>query len=165
MQVEDPAKQVLHTNSGSATGQFVFTTKLAGEYKACFTQQAYQDAIATRIKLDWKTGVETNDWDSIAKKEHLDAVSLELRKMEESMRAVYDEMLLLQDKELAMREMSGEHCRLTAECNLCLCTLPRSKPAHFIQMHACIHERICAGSPACMPGEPTCSSIIQRAER
>ncbi|KAG1671828.1 hypothetical protein FOA52_000205 [Chlamydomonas sp. UWO 241] len=108
VRVEDPNRQVMHHSSNNANGQFVFTTKVAGEYKACFTVQLYQQAIQTKIKIDWKTGVDATNWDAVAKKEHLDAVSLELRKLEESMRAVYDEMLLLQSKESKMRDLSED---------------------------------------------------------
>lgn len=36
-QVEDPHLAVLHEVQQKAEGQFAFTTKVAGEYKACFT--------------------------------------------------------------------------------------------------------------------------------
>lgn len=47
------------------------------------------------------------DWNAIAKKEHLDALTIELRKLEDSIREVYSEMLLLQQRESEMREISG----------------------------------------------------------
>lgn len=37
VQVEDPHSAVLHESHGKTDGQFAFTTKSAGEYKACFT--------------------------------------------------------------------------------------------------------------------------------
>lgn len=45
-------------------------------------QAAYQ----TKLKLDWKTGVAATDWGAIAKKEHLDALTVELRKLEDNIR-------------------------------------------------------------------------------
>lgn len=35
-QVEDPHGTILHESTGKAEGQFAFTSKQAGEYKACF---------------------------------------------------------------------------------------------------------------------------------
>lgn len=61
-----------------------------------------------RVKLDWKTGVAATDWNSIAKKEHLDTLTVELRRLEDTIREVYSEMLLLQQREQEMRDISGE---------------------------------------------------------
>ena len=66
-----------------------------------------QTAYQTKLKLDWKTGVAATDWNSIAKKEHLDALTVELRKLEDNIREVYSEMLLLQQREQEMRDISG----------------------------------------------------------
>lgn len=38
-------------------------------------------AQSTKIGLDWRTGVAATDWDTIAKKEHLDQLSVEMRKV------------------------------------------------------------------------------------
>lgn len=48
------------------------------------------------------------DWDNIAKKEHLDALSVEMRKLEGSIREIYAEMLQLQQREQEMRDLNGE---------------------------------------------------------
>jgi hypothetical protein len=44
-------------------------------------QTDHTTALSTRISLDWRTGVAATDWDTIAKKEHLDALSVEMRKV------------------------------------------------------------------------------------
>ena len=62
----------------------------------------------TKLKLDWRTGVAATDWAAIAKKEHLDALTVELRKLEDNIREVYSEMLQLQQREQEMRNISGE---------------------------------------------------------
>jgi hypothetical protein len=58
--------------------------------------------------VDWRTGVAATDWDNIAKKEHLDALSVEMRKLEGSIREIYAEMLQLQQREQEMRDLNGE---------------------------------------------------------
>ncbi len=127
MQVDAPNNEEIYSKSGVSEGQFVFTTKTAGEYRACFTvpgaarsgarplgsralchapasvsgrinavecrhcalrRTDLQTAYHTKIKLDWRTGVAATDWNSIAKKEHLDALSVELRKLEDNIRCV-----------------------------------------------------------------------------
>jgi hypothetical protein len=57
--------------------------------------------------VDWRTGVAATDWDNIAKKEHLDALSVEMRKLEGSIREIYAEMLQLQQREQEMRDLNG----------------------------------------------------------
>ncbi len=82
----------------------------------------------TKIKLDWKTGVAATDWNSIAKKEHLDSLTVELRRLEDSIREVYSEMLLLQQREQEMRNISGGMCarpHLCAKSFICSLSLQR----------------------------------------
>eukprot|EP00967_Tisochrysis_lutea_P063770 scaffold82378_cov18-Tisochrysis_lutea.AAC.1 len=64
-------------------------------------------AQATKLRVDWKTGVAATDWSAVAKKEHLDQLSVELRKLEDSIREVYTDMLMLQQREQEMRDISG----------------------------------------------------------
>ena len=81
LQVTDPGHSVLHSSKAQPKGQFAFTSKIAGEYKACFTTADHTTALSTKISLDWRTGVAATDWDTIAKKEHLDQLSVEMRKV------------------------------------------------------------------------------------
>lgn len=67
-----------------------------------------QTAFHTKLKLDWKTGVAAADWDSIAKKEHLDSLTVEMRKLEGTIREVYNEMIQLQQREQELRDLNGE---------------------------------------------------------
>ncbi|GBF95257.1 hypothetical protein Rsub_08288 [Raphidocelis subcapitata] len=97
--VTDHSHQVLHQSKAQSSGQFAFTSKSAGEYKACFTTADHPTALSTKISLDWRTGVAATDWDTIAKKEHLDALSVEMRKVEGAIREIYAEMLQLQQRE------------------------------------------------------------------
>lgn len=108
VRVEDPAGLTLHEARGQAKGQFAFTSKTAGEYKACFTVQDIETAFRTKLRLEWKTGVAATDWESIAKKEHLDELSVEMRKLEGSIREIYAEMLQLQQREQEMRDLNEE---------------------------------------------------------
>ena len=98
-QVSDHNNAAIFTATGQEKGQFAFTSKAAGEYKACFTAPDAAAAAATKVALDWRTGVAATDWDAIAKKEHLDALSVEMRKVEGAVREIYAEMLQLQQRE------------------------------------------------------------------
>ncbi len=87
----------------------------------------------TRIKLDWKTGVAATDWNAVAKKEHLDQLTVELRKLEDNIREVYMEMLQLQNREQEMRDISGEPPGLPHAC--CRFSAPRC--AHVASLTRC----------------------------
>lgn len=67
-----------------------------------------QTALQTRLTIDWRAGVAATDWDTIAKKEHLDQLSVEMRKVEGQIREIYAEMLQLQQREQEMRDLNGE---------------------------------------------------------
>lgn len=64
-------------------------------------------AEVTKLRLDWKTGVAATDWSAVAKKEHLDELTMQLRRLEDGIREVYSDMLLLQQREQEMRDVSG----------------------------------------------------------
>ncbi|KAG2484932.1 hypothetical protein HYH03_016318 [Edaphochlamys debaryana] len=127
VKVEDPHGAVLHESNGKSDGQFAFTAKTAGEYKACFSVADIQTAYQTKLKVDWRTGVAATDWNAIAKKEHLDALTVELRKLEDNIREVYSEMLQLQQREQEMRNISEEtNTRVAwfsiASLGVCVCS-------------------------------------------
>jgi p24 family protein delta-1 len=68
-----------------------------------------QTALNTKIRLDWKTGVAATNWGEIAKKENLDAMAVELRKLEDTVKEIHDEMLFLRKREEEMRNLNGVH--------------------------------------------------------
>lgn len=58
-------------------GQFAFTTGESGTYFACLSmhhdQTHYTFNSSAIVSLDWKMGIRTKDWDSVAKKEKIEA--------------------------------------------------------------------------------------------
>ena len=61
----------------------------------------------TKIKLDWKTGIEATNWDDVAKKENLDLMATELRKLEDTVKEIHNEMKYLRKREEQMRNLNG----------------------------------------------------------
>jgi p24 family protein delta-1 len=107
VRVEDPSGRLLHEKKDeSSAGQYGFTTKAAGEYKACFSVADATTAQFTRIRIDWKVGVAATDWDALAKKENLNAMSAELRRLEETVREIHEEMIQLRRREEEMRDLN-----------------------------------------------------------
>ncbi|KAF8411789.1 hypothetical protein HHK36_004348 [Tetracentron sinense] len=88
-------------------GMFAFTTTEAGNYMACFWVDVYhQGATAASVNLDWKIGIAARDWESVAKKEKIEGVELELRKLEGLVEAIHENLLYLKGREADMREVS-----------------------------------------------------------
>lgn len=117
MQVQDPKGKVLYTKSGQEEAQFAFTASLAGDYRACFTVQDMETALATTIRLDWKTGVAATNWDDIAKKENLDLMATELRKLEQVVKEIHEEMLYFRSREEQMRNLNGVLSATPNDCS------------------------------------------------
>lgn len=53
-------------------------------------------------------GVAATDWDDIAKKEHLDELHTELKKLEVTVREVDQHMVALRKREEEMRDLNGK---------------------------------------------------------
>jgi hypothetical protein len=81
VRVEEPQGVVTSDLRARSQGQFAFTSKVSGEYKVCFVLHDAHLVSTTVVKLDWRMGVAATDWSSIAKKEHLDSMTVELRKV------------------------------------------------------------------------------------
>ncbi|VVB00031.1 unnamed protein product [Arabis nemorensis] len=104
VKVTSPYSNVLHHVENTTHGQFAFTTQESGTYLACFNAEGHSHGNKDiSINLDWKTGIATKDWDSIAKKEKIEGVELELKKLEGNVQAIHENLLNLRSREAEMR--------------------------------------------------------------
>ncbi|KAG0285472.1 vesicle coat component, partial [Dissophora globulifera] len=90
-----------------------FLTKHAGDVWACFTNvlaDGYQpDPRYTRtVDLDFDIGSETIDYVKLAEQEKLKPMEVELRKVEDMVKEVIENMMHLQDREETMRNTNGK---------------------------------------------------------
>jgi len=106
IKVTSPYGKQLHFQENVASGQFAFTSKESGNFMACFWLQNTSPNANVNLALDWKTGVGAKDWASIAKKDKLEGMELELRKLEEAVESIHHEMLYLRDREAEMRDLN-----------------------------------------------------------
>ncbi|XP_045816601.1 transmembrane emp24 domain-containing protein p24delta4-like [Trifolium pratense] len=104
--VTSPYGNELHHNQNVTQGQFAFTSTESGNYVACFSMDGTQQEGSASVSLDWKTGISAKDWDSVAKKEKIEGVELEVRKLEGIVDAIHQYLIYLKDKEATMREVS-----------------------------------------------------------
>ncbi|KAK8482913.1 hypothetical protein V6N11_019793 [Hibiscus sabdariffa] len=107
VKVTSPFGNTLHHQENATHGQFAFTTKEAGNYLACFSSDGhYEGAGELSVNIDWKTGIAAKDWESVARKEKIEGVELELRKLEGAVEAIHENLLYLKDREAELRTTS-----------------------------------------------------------
>ncbi|ESQ29678.1 hypothetical protein EUTSA_v10023686mg [Eutrema salsugineum] len=107
VKVTSPYGNVLHHSDNTTHGQFAFTTQESGTYLACF--EAVGNSHGNKdisMNIDWKTGIAAKDWDSIARKEKIEGVELELKKLEGAVEAIHENLLYLRNREADMRIVS-----------------------------------------------------------
>ncbi|XP_021727392.1 transmembrane emp24 domain-containing protein p24delta3-like [Chenopodium quinoa] len=107
VKVTSPYGNDLHSKKNVTHGQFAFTTHEAGNYLACFSVVGHNPkGSEVSVNLDWRTGVAAKDWESVARKEHIEGVELELRKLEAAVEAIHENLLYLKNREADMRIVS-----------------------------------------------------------
>lgn len=104
--VTSPYGDVLHHGDKVTQGQFAFTTVEAGIYLACFWVDTLEKGMVINLNLDWRIGIAAKDWDSLAKKEKVEGVALELVKLETAVQAIHENLLYLRSKEADMTDVS-----------------------------------------------------------
>ncbi|XAR49396.1 hypothetical protein NMG60_11032583 [Bertholletia excelsa] len=106
VKVTSPYGNNLHHQENVTYGQFAFTTKEAGNYLACFWVDGHHKGGDVSVNLEWKTGIAAKDWESVARKEKIEGVELELRKLEGAVQAIHENLIYLKSKEAEMRIVS-----------------------------------------------------------
>ncbi|ESQ35912.1 hypothetical protein EUTSA_v10008686mg [Eutrema salsugineum] len=107
VKVTSPYGNNLYHMENVTHGQFAFTTQESGNYMACFCADSKSHGNQNvSINVDWKTGIAAKDWDSIAKKEKIQGVELEIRKLEGAVEAIHENLLYLRDREAEMRTVN-----------------------------------------------------------
>ena len=89
--------------------------------------------------LDLKVGVDAEDYDAIASKEHLDPLELELRKLEDAAVAINKHMTYMRQREAAMRNTNGVFACISLSLSLSLSLCPHPPASRSLLS--------CAGSP------------------
>ncbi|KAL2467724.1 Transmembrane emp24 domain-containing protein p24delta3 [Forsythia ovata] len=107
VKVTSPYGNNLHHQENVTHGQFAFTTTESGNYLACFwTDNSHHGGASVSVGIDWKTGIAAKDWDSVARKEKIEGLELELQKLEGAVEAIHENLIYLKDREAEMREVS-----------------------------------------------------------
>lgn len=105
--VTSPYGNDLHHQDNVTHGQFAFTTQETGNYLACFSvDSSHPLANPLTLGIDWKTGIAAKDWDSVAKKEKIEGVELQLTRLEGLVQAIRENIDYIKNREGEMREVS-----------------------------------------------------------
>mmetsp|Transcript_14030 Transcript_14030/g.36063 ORF Transcript_14030/g.36063 Transcript_14030/m.36063 type:complete len:210 (+) Transcript_14030:280-909(+) len=100
--VEEPLVEKI----ASSRGRFSFTAQTTGEHEVCFTTNATSWSLRNlklRFDLDITIGEATLNYDEIAKKEHLSAIEVDIRKLQDDVRVLRRNILYMKSREAAMR--------------------------------------------------------------
>ncbi|CAN1143301.1 Transmembrane emp24 domain-containing protein p24delta3 [Linum perenne] len=104
VKVTSPYGNHLYQKESSIQGQFAFTTEEAGNYLACFWMDGpHHGRNNVSVNLDWKTGITAKEWETVAKKEKVEGVEQELKKLEGAVEAIHENLLYLKNRESEMR--------------------------------------------------------------
>ncbi|XP_073123226.1 transmembrane emp24 domain-containing protein p24delta4-like [Henckelia pumila] len=107
VKVTSPYGSELYHQEKVSNGQFAFTASETGSYMACFTVDGdHHGGKIVTVGIDWKTGIAAKDWDSVARKEKIEGLELELTKLEGIVQAIHENLNYLISREVAMREVS-----------------------------------------------------------
>ncbi|KAM7470373.1 hypothetical protein LguiA_008556 [Lonicera macranthoides] len=108
VKVTSPYGDTLHQRENATHGQFAFTTKEPGQYLACFSMMKSNNSGggSISVNVDWRTGIAAKDWDSVARKENLEGVELEIKKLFGAVDAIHENLLYLKSREAEMRTVS-----------------------------------------------------------
>ncbi|XP_071716615.1 transmembrane emp24 domain-containing protein p24delta3-like [Rutidosis leptorrhynchoides] len=106
VKVTSPYGNILHHKENMTHGQFAFTTTESGNYIACFWVDGNHPGSPLTVSLDWRIGIAAKDWESIAKKEKIEGVEFELRKLEGAVEAIHENLIYLKNREAEMRGVS-----------------------------------------------------------
>ncbi|CAO2828377.1 unnamed protein product [Amaranthus hypochondriacus] len=107
VKVTSPFGSNVHSKENATHGQFAFTTHETGNYLACFWVDGNNPKkVDVSVNLDWRTGIAAKDWESVAKKEKIEGIELELRKLEGAVEAIHENLLYLKNREAEMRIVS-----------------------------------------------------------
>ncbi|KAK9269932.1 hypothetical protein L1049_025505 [Liquidambar formosana] len=105
--VTSPYGNNIHHQENVTHGQFALTTTEGGNYLACFWVDGnHQGGAGITVSLDWRIGIGAKDWESVARKEKIEGVELELRRLEGAVQAIHENLIYLKNREAEMREVS-----------------------------------------------------------
>lgn len=134
--VSDSAGAVVYSKSVSSEGKFAHTASKPGEYRMCFhnSEGISQKTVALALSSGGR------DYKEMAKKDNLKPLEIELKRLEDAVTTIHQEMKFLQEREKQMRETNGQRPH----------AISTSGAAEQKAEQAMIEGGCCAGSCSCI---------------
>ncbi|XP_047172706.1 transmembrane emp24 domain-containing protein p24delta7-like [Vigna umbellata] len=107
VRVHSPNGNGYHIGDNVLYGEFAFTAAESGDYSACFSVVAHTTDTVT-IDFVWKTGVAAKDWNNGGRKNHIDEMEMELKKLNDAVTSIHDEMFYLRERETERQFLTDE---------------------------------------------------------
>jgi len=93
-------------------GRFAFTSQLGGEHKICLTLNTpagwFSEKMKLKLHLDIETGESATDYEDLAKSEHLSALEVEVRRLNDRIKDIRSEQNYQRAREMDFRDTSEE---------------------------------------------------------
>ncbi|KAK4786280.1 hypothetical protein SAY86_002969 [Trapa natans] len=80
------------------SGEFAFNAAETGDYMACFTALDHKPETTLDIEFDWKTGVATSNWSNVAKKNQVENMEMELKRLLDTISSIHEEIFYLRER-------------------------------------------------------------------
>mmetsp|Transcript_22974 Transcript_22974/g.25510 ORF Transcript_22974/g.25510 Transcript_22974/m.25510 type:complete len:217 (-) Transcript_22974:55-705(-) len=107
--VLDPDGELLVSHDAEKTGRVAFTSPAGGEHKICVltnTSSWFGQTRTFRFKMQVHYGEHATDYKEVAKQEHLSAIEVEIRKLNDKIRDIRAEQEYQQTREEQFRNVS-----------------------------------------------------------
>ncbi|KAL7110157.1 hypothetical protein ACP275_05G007300 [Erythranthe tilingii] len=95
-----------HSSDNVKEGHFGFQAVEAGDYMACFFATASKPSTTMTVDFDWKSGVAAKDWSNVAKKDSVDLMEIELKKLVDAVQSIHEEIFYLRAREHEMQNLN-----------------------------------------------------------
>jgi len=127
--VYSPIKNTVITQDEDDEGKIFINAEqgeVEGDHKACFSVADTSTAQDTKLYVEWKVGALAQDWEVLAKKEHIDHISIEMRKYEDLMKEMRQEMLTMKKVDtqaIQMRESAHKRVEYFSLFTMIICII------------------------------------------
>ncbi|KAJ4764329.1 Transmembrane emp24 domain-containing protein p24delta9 [Rhynchospora pubera] len=97
--VSGPNGEELHHLQSVESGQFSFEVGTAGRHTACFWSPKFELTASVSVDVEWNLRTRARSPRDATKKGNLEAMGLELKKLENAVKLIHDEMIFLRERE------------------------------------------------------------------
>ncbi|XP_039128325.1 transmembrane emp24 domain-containing protein p24delta9-like [Dioscorea cayenensis subsp. rotundata] len=124
LRVTGPDGEPLHVAEAVESGRFGFVADEAGTYMACLWSPRFELSGTVTVDFEWRAGITAKEWPSIAKRSKIQGLEIELKKLEDSIKSIHEEMIYLRQREgeaQSLNESTNSKMGLLSMASLLVC--------------------------------------------